>query len=105
MRRGEIWLVKLDPTIGSEIRKTRPCLIISPDELNHIKRRVIGAPLSSGSHPAPFRISTTFRDRSGLILLDQIRTVDRQRCVGQLGNADRAELEEVLAVLSGLFAI
>ena len=75
MRRGEVWLVTLDPTVGSEIKKTRPCLVISPDELNRIMRRVIIAPLTSGSHPAPFRVATQFRDRSGLILLDQIRTV------------------------------
>lgn len=104
VKRGEVWLVTLDPTVGTEIQKTRPCLIISPDELNRSLRRAIVAPLTSGSHPAPFRVSTTFRGRPGLILLDQIRTVDRQRLVAKRGVMDQATTESALTVLAGLFS-
>ena len=103
MKRGEVWLVKLDATVGSEIQKTRPCLVISPDELNGILRRTIVAPLTSASHPAPFRVPVSFRRKSGLILLDQIRTVDRQRFVARLGVLDRATLATTLTVLVGMF--
>lgn len=104
MKRGEVWLVSLNPTVGSEIQKTRPCLVVSPDELNGILRRVIVAPLTSGSHPAPFRVASTFRRKPGLILLDQIRTVDRQRCISRMGVVDDVTLQACLAVLSGMFA-
>lgn len=104
MKRGEVWLVSLDPTVGTEIQKTRPCLIVSPDELNRVLRRVIVAPMTSGSHPAPFRVPTTFRNRAGLILLDQIRTVDRQRLVARRGAVDQAETDAALEVLAGLFS-
>lgn len=104
MKRGEVWLVSLDPTVGTEIQKTRPCLIVSPDELNRVLRRVIVAPMTSGSHPAPFRVPTSFRNRAGLILLDQIRTVDRQRLVARRGSVDQAETDAALEVLAGLFS-
>jgi mRNA interferase MazF len=104
VKRGEVWLVALDPTVGTEIQKTRPCLVVSPDELNGILRRVIVAPITSGSHPASFRVASTFRRRSGLILLDQIRTVDRQRLVTRLGTMDRPTVASALHVLAGLFA-
>ena len=103
MKRGEVWLVTLDPTVGSEIQKTRPCLIVSPDELNGILRRVIVAPMTGGSHPAPFRIAATFREKSGLILLDQIRTVDRKRLVKRLGAIGDSTLSTALTVLGDLF--
>jgi mRNA interferase MazF len=105
VKRGDVWLVALDPTIGSEIQKTRPCIVVSPDELNRILRRVIVAPLTSGSHPAPFRISTEFRQKSGLILLDQIRTVDRQRLIKRLGSVDTATIEMTLKILTSMFAV
>ena len=101
---GEVWLVGLDPTVGTEIQKTRPCLIISPNEMNGILRRTIVAPITSGSHPAPFRAPVSFRQRSGLILLDQIRTVDRKRMIKKLGAVDDATLGEVLRILTGMFA-
>ena len=104
MRRGEGGLVSLDPTVGTEIQKTRPCLVMSPDELNSILRRVIVAPITGGSHPAPFRIPVTFRQRSGLILLDQIRTVDRKRAVTRMGSLERVTVEAALKVLAGMFA-
>lgn len=103
MKRGDVWLVSLDPTVGSEIQKTRPCLVVSPDELNGILRRIIVAPITGGSHPAPFRVPTTFRGKPGLILLDQIRTVDRARLVTRMGVIDEPALAAALAVLVRMF--
>ena len=77
--RGEVWLAALDPTIGSEIQKTRRCVIISPPEMHDHLRTVTVAPLTTGSRPAPFRVAVRFEDRAGLILLDQLRNLDRQR--------------------------
>lgn len=104
MRRSEIWLGTLDPTVGTEIQKTRPCLIVSPDATNRILRRVIVAPLTTGSHPASFRVPVMFNGRPGLILLDQIRTLDKLRLVKRLGTVDDAALRAVLAVLREVFA-
>lgn len=104
MKRGDVWLVRLDPTVGTEIQKTRPCLIVSPDELNGTLRRVIIAPLTSRSHPAPFRVPTAFGSQSGLILLDQVRTVDRQRLVRRVGAIEPDALDAALAVLVSLFS-
>lgn len=103
VKRGEIWLAALDPTVGREIQKTRPCLIISPDEMNASLRTAIVAPLTTGSHPAPFRVALRFRGKEGLILLDQIRTLDRARLVKRTGKADAATLRAVLGVLGELF--
>ena len=97
MRRGEVWLCTLDPTVGTEISKTRPCLIVSPDSLNAILRRVIIAPLTSGSYPAPFRVAVTFRDKPGLILPDQVRTLDKARLVKRLGRVEASVLTATLA--------
>jgi mRNA interferase MazF len=83
--RGEIWLAPLDPTIGSEIRKTRPCVIISPAEMHDFLRIVTAAPMTTGSRPAPYRIPVKFRRKDGLILLDQLRTLDARRLVHRLG--------------------
>lgn len=102
-RRGEVWLAALDPTIGSEIQKTRPCLIVSPDELNAHLRTVIVAPMTTGSHPAPFRVPVTFKGKSGLILPDQMRTLDRARLVKPLGKVDGATEAAVRAVLVEMF--
>jgi mRNA interferase MazF len=79
MKTGEIWLAQLDPTLGSEIQKTRPCVVISPEEMNSHLRTVIVAPMTTGSRPAHFRIALTFQGKQGLIVLDQIRTLDRIR--------------------------
>lgn len=103
MKRGEIWLATLDPTIGGEIRKTRPCLIVSPDELNAHLRTVIVAPMTSGSRPAPFRVAIKFRRKQGLVLPDQLRTLDKARLVKRLGKADAATFAAVLAVLGEMF--
>jgi mRNA interferase MazF len=102
--RGEVWRVSLDPTVGSEIRKTRLCLIVSPDELNAKLRTLVIAPLTTGSRRAPFRIATKFQGKEGLILPDQLRTVDRRRLVKKLGKVEAKTLAVTLAVLRELFA-
>jgi mRNA interferase MazF len=83
--RGEVWLAALDPTVSSGIQKTRPCLIISPAEIHNYLRTVIVAPMTSGSHPAGFRIPVTFQGINGLILLEHSRLLDRKRLVKRLG--------------------
>jgi mRNA interferase MazF len=102
--RGEIWLAALDPTVGSEIQKTRPCLIVSPAELNTHLRTVIVAPMTSKGRSASFRIPILFRGTDGLVLLDQIRTVDRRRLVKHLGHAPEDVLSIVLGRLCAVFA-
>ena len=101
--RGEIWLAALDPTIGSEIQKTRPCVIISPPEMHDYLRTVTVAPMTTGSHPAPYRIPLRFRRRNGLILLDRLRTLDRLRLVRRLGAVDAKTLSLTLAALREMF--
>jgi mRNA interferase MazF len=103
VRRGEIWLAALDPTIGAEIQKTRPCVIVSPPEMHDFLRTVTFAPMTSGSHPAPYRIHLRFRGKDGLILLDQMRTLDKQRLVRRLGAVSRNTLRLTLAVLREMF--
>lgn len=102
--RGEIWLVALDPTVGSEIQKTRPCVIMSPPEINDHLRVFLVAPLTSGSRPAPFRIATQVDGKDGLMLLEQLRSVDGNRLVKKIGQLDRLTLQAALAVLRALFA-
>ena len=104
MRRGEIWLVSLDQTVGSEIQKTRPCLVVSPDVKVEGLRTVIVAPLISRSRATSFRPSVRFRDIDGLIMLDQIRTVDKSRLVRRLGRVDDNTLVQALAMLRWMFA-
>jgi mRNA interferase MazF len=103
-RRGEIWLAALDPTLGSEIQKTRPCVVVSPLEMNAHLRTLTVAPMTTGSRPAPFRIPVTFQRKSGLILLDQLRTLDRQRLVKRLGAVNASTLNSVLDGLQAMFA-
>ena len=104
LKRGDIWLAALDSTVGSEIQKTRPCVVISPPELHGHLRTVIVAPMTTGSHPAPFRIPITFGGKSGLILLDQIRTLDKQRLTKRLGAVRAGTLADTLATLQDMFA-
>lgn len=104
LARGDVYLVALDPTLGSEIQKTRPCVVVSPDELNRHLRTTIVAPMTTGGHAYPWRISCRFRRRSGYVVLDQLRTVDRDRCIGKLGRITPATLTEVLAALQEMFA-
>lgn len=103
VRRGDVFLISLDPTRGEEIRKTRPCVVISPDELNEYLHSYIVAPLTTGSHQYPFRISCRFQGRAGHIVLDQIRTVDRERMVKKLGKLPTSTLSNVLAILQEMF--
>lgn len=103
VKRGEVWLAALDPTIGSEIQKTRPCLVVSPDELNAHLRTVIVAPMTTGSRPAPFRVPVRFKGKDGLILPDQMRTLDRARLVKRLGTIDGETGAAVLGVLRTMF--
>lgn len=104
MKRGEVWLAALDPTVGSEIQKTRPCLIVSPDELNAHLRTAIVAPMTTGSRPSPFRVAIKFKRKEGLILPDQIRTVDKARLVKRLGKVDSVTMNAVLDVLAEMFS-
>ena len=104
MKRGEIWLVALDPTVGSEIKKSRPCLIVSPPELNQHLRTVIVAPMTSKGFAAPFRVPVTHAGTRGLIVLDQIRTVDKIRLVKRLGAVTVKTLLVALATLQEIFA-
>jgi mRNA interferase MazF len=101
--RGEVWLANLDPTQGSEIRQTRPCLVVSPAEMHDHLRTVTVAPMTTGSRPAPFRVPVRFQGREGLVLLDQIRTVDKTRLVRRLGSAPQPTLVAALAVLREIF--
>jgi mRNA interferase MazF len=102
--RGDVFLVALDPTLGGEIRKTRPCVVVSPDELNGSLSTFIVAPLTTGSHLYPFRIPCRFAGKSGHVVLDQIRTVDRARLVKKVGRLSSGALEQVLGVLQEMFA-
>jgi mRNA interferase MazF len=104
VKRGDIWLVALDPTLGSEIRKSRPCVIVSPPEMHDYLRTVIVAPMTTGSRPAPFRIPIRFQRKAGLILLDQVRALDKLRLVKRLGAAHAATLDSILRTLQDVFA-
>lgn len=101
--RGDVWLAALDPTLGSEIQKTRPCVLISPAEMHDYLRTVIAAPMTTGSRPAPYRIAVTFQGKQGLILLDQIRALDKQRLVRRLGRVGSQTLNATLATLREMF--
>ena len=103
VRRGEVHLVGLEPTRGAEMRKTRPCVIVSPDELNTHLLTVLVAPLSTAGNPYPFRIRCRFENRQGLVVLDQIRAVDRERLVRRLGRLSPATLRRVIGTLQEMF--
>ena len=102
--RGDIWLVNLDPTVGGEIKKGRPCVVISPPEMHDHLRTVIVAPMTTKSKAAPFRIAATHAGKKGLILLDQIRAVDKSRLVKKLGSLSPKALEATLNTLQEVFA-
>lgn len=102
--RGDVWLVALDPTMGSEIQKTRPCIVISPPEMHDHLRTVIVAPMTSKGREAPFRIPVTFKRKQGLILLDQIRAVDKVRLVKKEGAVADKTLLDTLRTLQEVFA-
>jgi mRNA interferase MazF len=101
--RGEVWLAALDPTIGSEIRKTRPCLVISPPEMHDHLRTLIIAPMTTKGQEAPYRMQTSFRGKIGLVLLDQIRSLDKKRLVRRVGVIDEQTLLVTLKTLQRIF--
>ena len=102
--RGEIWLVNLDPTVGSEIKKARPCVVVSPAEMHDHLRTVIVAPMTTKSRAAPFRIPITHGGKKGLILLDQLRAVDKSRLTQKLGVVSAKTLASTLITLQEIFA-
>lgn len=102
--RGEIWLVTLDPTIGSEIKKSRPCVIVSPPEMHDYLRTVIVAPMTTKSRPAPFRVPLSHGGKKGLLLLDQIRAVDKVRLAKKMGSVSTKTLLLALDTLQEVFA-
>lgn len=104
VRRFEVYLINLDPTLGSEIRKTHPCLIISPDELNRFLRTVIVAPMTTKGTTYPTRVACKFQGKHGQVVLDQMRTVDKARLVRKLGKLDKHTQSEVLLILEEMFA-
>lgn len=104
MKAGDIWLAQLEPTVGSEIRKTRPCVVVSPVEMNAHLRTVIVAPMTTGSRPAAFRVAVTFQGKQGLIVLDQMRALDRVRLVQRLGALRPPTLALTLQTLQSMFA-
>ena len=101
--RGDVYLVGLDPTMGSEIKKTRPCLVVSPDELNQHLRTVIVAPMTTGGQAYPWRVACRFQQQSGFVALDQLRTVDTTRLVKKLGRLSTGTMTETLNTLQELF--
>ena len=104
VRRFDIYLVSLDPTLGSEYRKTRPCVVVSPDELNRRVATIIIAPMTTVSRSYPTRIACRFEDKDGQVVLDQLRTMDKTRLVRRLGRLTDEEQKAVLAGLAELFA-
>lgn len=99
IKQYQIMLVNLDPTIGSEIKKTRPCVIISPDEMNKYLRTVVIAPMTTSSKNFPTRVEIKHDNKIGWIVLDQIRTIDKQRIVKELGKLSKSEIKEVKAII------
>ena len=104
IKRFDVYLVALDPAIGSEIQKPRPCLVISPDEPNRQIATVLIAPMTSGSHPYPTRVACHFQAKDGTIVLDQLRVADKNRLIKHLGRVTEAEQKAVLASLAEMFA-
>jgi mRNA interferase MazF len=104
VRRFDVYLINLDPTVGSQIKKTRPCLIISPDEMNRHIRTVIVAPMTSAGKDYPTRVPCKFKKKKGQIVLDQIRKLDKSRLLKKLGTIDSKAQLEVISTLQRLFA-
>jgi mRNA interferase MazF len=103
VNRFEIYLINLDPTQGSEIKKTRPCLVISPNEMNHYISTVIVAPMTTKGRDYPTRVACEFQEKQGQIVLDHIRTIDKSRLIRKLGKIDKTSQSEVLAILGEMF--
>jgi len=104
VKRFDVYLVNLDPTVCHEIRKARPCLVISPDEMNRYIATVIVAPMTTKGREYPTRVSCSFQGKEGQVVLDQIRTVDKARLVQKLGIIAKSTQEEVLSILAEMFA-
>ena len=104
VKRFEVYLVNLEPTVGSEIKKTRPCLVISPDEMNRHIATVIVAPMTTQGRPYPTRVRCRFQSKDGQIILDQVRTIDKTRLIRRLGHISPPVQKAVLAVLAEMFA-
>jgi mRNA interferase MazF len=102
--RFEVYLCNLDPTVGSEIRKSRPCVVVSPDEMNRHLRTVLVAPMTTTSKDYPTRVACEFAGTSGFVVLDQLRTLDRSRLARRLGRLSKRETDDVLAALLAMFA-
>lgn len=103
-RRFDVYLVNLDPTVGHEIQKTRPCVVVSPDEMNRHVQTVIVAPMTTKGQSYPTRVACTFQGKRGYIVLDQVRAIDRVRLVRRLGKLTGAQISGVFAVLGAMFA-
>lgn len=103
VKRFEVYLVNLEPTFGAEIQKTRPCLVISPDEMNRYIKTVIVAPMTTKGRSYPTRVLCKFDEKEGQIVLDQLRTVDKIRLVKRLGEVEKETQKEVLRVLAEVF--
>jgi mRNA interferase MazF len=104
LKRFEVYLINLDPTVGSEIQKTRPCMIVSPDEMNRHLRTVMVAPLTTRGRDYPTRVACRFQGKDAQVVLDQLRTVDRIRLMRKLGRLDRKTSAQVLDILREMFA-
>ena len=104
INRFDVFLVNLDPTVGHEIKKTRPCLVVSPNEMNHNISTVIVAPMTTKGRGYPTRISCSFQGKTGQIILDQIRTIDKVRLVKKLGVISKTTQSKILNLLQELFA-
>jgi mRNA interferase MazF len=104
VKRFEVYLITLDPTVGDEIQKTRPCLVISPDEMNRYISTVMIAPMTTKGRTYPSRVTCRFQEKEGQVVLDQIRTVDKARLIKRLGQLEQEGQQEVLAVLAEMFA-
>ncbi len=105
VKRFDVFLVNLEPTVGHEIKKTRPCLVISPDEMNRYISTIIVAPMTTKGRKYPTRVPCTFQGKKGQIVLDQIRTIDRNRLVKKLGKISKKAQMEVLQVLQEMFSV
>ncbi len=103
VKRFDVYLVNLDPTVGSEIQKTRPCLIVSPDEMNRHIRTVIVAPMTTAGRDYPTRVACDFQEKSAKIVLDQLRTIDKSRLIKNIGAIDGETQTKVIALLQRMF--
>lgn len=104
VNRGEVYLVNLDPTVGSEVKKTRPCTVVSPNELNQYIRTIVIAPMTTKRRTYKSRVEINFQNTQGQVMLDQIRTIDKRRLITKLGSLSTKELKTILSVLQEMFA-